>query len=48
VQKILTAITPQQATAIMPPRYTGFIASTHHTYDMVEKAGIAVGKIKPA
>ena len=47
VQKILTAITPQQAQAILPPRYTGFVAATHKSYAMIEKAGLAVGKIKP-
>lgn len=47
VQKILTSITPEQAKSILPPRYTGFVAATHKSYDMIEKAGIAVGKIKP-
>jgi phosphonate transport system substrate-binding protein len=47
VQKILTSITPEQAKTILPPRYTGFVAATHKSYDMIEKAGIAVGKIKP-
>ena len=46
-QKILTAITPQQAQAILPPRYTGFVAATHKSYAMIEEAGLAVGKIKP-
>lgn len=46
VQKILTSITPEQAKTILPPRYTGFVASQHDTYSMIEKAGIAVGKIK--
>ena len=47
VQKILTAITPEQAKTILPPRYSGFVAATHKSYDMIEKAGLAVGKIKP-
>lgn len=46
IQKILTAITPEQAKVLLPPRYTGFVAATHKSYDMIEKAGIAVGKIK--
>lgn len=46
VQKILTAITVEQAKALLPDRYTGFVASTHAFYDVIEKAGIAVGKIK--
>ena len=47
VQKILTSITPEQAKSLLPPRYTGFVAATHKSYDMIEKAGLAVGKIKP-
>lgn len=47
VQKILTSITPGQAKSILPPRYTGFVAATHKSYDTIEKAGLAVGKIKP-
>ena len=47
VQKILTAITVEQAKTLLPPRYTGFVAADHASYEMIEKAGIAVGKIKP-
>ena len=47
VQKILTAITVDQAKTLLPPRYTGFVAADHAAYDTIEKAGIAVGKIKP-
>ena len=47
VQKILTSITAEQAKTLLPPRYTGFVPATHKSYDMIEKAGIAVGKIKP-
>lgn len=46
VQKILTAITDEQARTLLPPRYTGFVAATHASYDTIEKAGISVGKIK--
>jgi phosphonate transport system substrate-binding protein len=46
VQKILTAITGEQAKSLLPPRYTGFVAATHAAYTTIEKAGIAVGKIK--
>lgn len=45
VQKILTSITPEQAKLLLPPRYTGFVASTHASYEVIEKAGVAVGKI---
>ena len=47
VQKILTAITVDQAKTLLPPRYTGFVAADHAAYETIEKAGIAVGKIKP-
>jgi phosphonate transport system substrate-binding protein len=47
VQKILTSITVEQAKTLLPNHYTGFIASTHEYYAPIEKAGIAVGKIKP-
>jgi phosphonate transport system substrate-binding protein len=46
ITAILTAITPEQAKTLLPPHYTGFIASNHAFYDPIEKAGIAVGKIK--
>jgi phosphonate transport system substrate-binding protein len=46
VQKILTAITVEQAKTLLPPRYTGFVAATHASYAMIENAGIVVGKIK--
>jgi len=47
VQKILTTITPEQAKAVLPTRYTGFVTATHASYAMIENAGIAIGKIKP-
>lgn len=47
IQKILTAITVDQAKTLLPPRYTGFVAADHASYETIEKAGIAVGKIKP-
>ena len=47
VQKILTGITVEQAKTLLPTRYTGFVPATHASYDSIEKAGIAVGKIKP-
>lgn len=47
VQKILTTITLEQAKALLPNHYTGFVPATHASYESIEKAGIAVGKIKP-
>jgi phosphonate transport system substrate-binding protein len=46
VQKVLTSISGDEAKALLPPRYTGFVTATHASYGMIEKAGIAVGKIK--
>jgi phosphonate transport system substrate-binding protein len=46
VQAVLTAITPEQAKSLLPNRYTGFVAATHASYQSIEKAGLAVGKIK--
>jgi phosphonate transport system substrate-binding protein len=46
VQKILTAVTADQAKTLLPARYTGFVTATHASYLTIEQAGIAVGKIK--
>lgn len=46
VQKIVTSMTVEQAKALLPNHYTGFVAATHASYASIEKAGIAVGKIK--
>ncbi len=46
VQKILTDITVEQAKALLPNHYTGFVANTHAGYKTIEDAGIAVGRIK--
>ena len=46
VQKILLAITPEQAKVLLPRHYTGFVPATHASYGKIEQAGIAVGKIK--
>ena len=46
IRAALTGITPEQAKTLLPPHYTGFIASDHAFYEPIEKAGLAVGKIK--
>jgi phosphonate transport system substrate-binding protein len=46
VQRILTAISVEQAKTLLPARYTGFVPATHASYATIEKAGVAVGKIK--
>lgn len=47
-QKILTAVTVEQAKTLLPNHYTGFVANTHAGYKSIEDAGIAVGRIKKA
>lgn len=47
VRDVLAAITPDQAKAMLPNRYTGFVPATHASYAIIEQAGIAVGKISP-
>jgi phosphonate transport system substrate-binding protein len=46
LQKIVTAITVEQARTLLPAHYTGFVKADHASYASIEKAGIAVGKIK--
>jgi phosphonate transport system substrate-binding protein len=46
VQKILTSISVEQAKTLLPAHYTGFVKADHASYESIEKAGIAVGKIK--
>lgn len=46
IQKILTAITPDQARTMLPAHYDGFVAATHGTYGTIEEAGTLVGRIK--
>lgn len=46
VQSILASLTPDEAKALLPNRYTGFIKSNHKMYEVIEKAGFAVGRIK--
>lgn len=46
IQHLLLAITEEQAKAILPNHYTGFVAATHKDYASIEDAGIAVGRLK--
>ena len=41
VQSVLSSLTSDEAKALLPNRYTGFVKSTHKSYDMIEKAGLA-------
>lgn len=47
LQSILLGLAGDAARAVMPPRYTGFVAATHASYRMIEDAGLAVGRLKP-
>lgn len=38
-------LTPEQAKAILPPNYTGWERAEPETYELIEKAGRALGKI---
>jgi len=46
IQQLLLAITAEQAKAVLPNHYTGFVAATHQDYASIEAAGIAVGRLK--
>ena len=37
----------EQAKAIMPPRYTGWVPATHASYRLIEEAGLALGRLRP-
>ena len=46
IQQLLLAITAEQAKAVLPNHYTGFVAATHQDYAAIEAAGVAVGRLK--
>jgi len=46
IRAVLAAIGPAEARALLPARYTGFSPATHATYATIERAGIAVGRLK--
>ncbi len=46
IQQLLLAITEEQAKAVLPNHYTGFVAATHQDYAAIEAAGVAVGRLK--
>lgn len=47
-QRALAAIGPDEAAAVLPRRYTGFVAATHESYGLIERAGLALGRLKSA
>lgn len=47
IQQVVVAMPEEQAKAIMPPHYTGWVAATPESYKLIEDAGLAVGRLKP-
>jgi phosphonate transport system substrate-binding protein len=47
-QRAMLAISPEAAVDLLPKRYTGFVAASHDSYALIEKAGLALGRLKPA
>ena len=47
LQETVLAISAEDAKAIMPNHYTGWVKANHESYKLIEDAGVAVGKIKP-
>jgi phosphonate transport system substrate-binding protein len=45
-QQALAAIRPQDAIDLLPKRYTGFVTATHESYQLIERAGLALGRLK--
>lgn len=46
VRKTVTAISVADAKTLLPNHYTGFVSANHESYASIEKAGVAVGRIK--
>lgn len=46
IRATLAAIGPAQARSLLPARYTGFSPATHASYATIERAGVAVGRLK--
>jgi phosphonate transport system substrate-binding protein len=47
-QHAVVAMPPEAAAAVLPKRYTGFVAATHDSYALIERAGLALGRLKVA
>lgn len=46
IRDIVTGISANDAGAIMPPRYTGWVRADHKAFALIEAAGIAVGRLR--
>jgi phosphonate transport system substrate-binding protein len=47
VQEIVLAISDEQALALMPKNYTGWVSADHSSYKIIEDAGVSIGRLKP-
>ena len=47
LRAIVLGLSEEQAKAIMPNHYTGWVKADHSSYKMIEDAGCAVGRLKP-
>jgi phosphonate transport system substrate-binding protein len=46
IREAALAITPEMATRVMPPNYTGWVAAQPDSYAMIEAAGRALGRLR--
>jgi len=46
LQEVLVNLTPDQAKTLLPPNYTGFIASDGSNYAPIQQSGVSVGKLQ--
>lgn len=46
LQETVVSMTEDQAEAIMPNHYTGWVPATHESYKAIEDAGLALGKLR--
>ncbi|MEQ1615158.1 MAG: phosphate/phosphite/phosphonate ABC transporter substrate-binding protein [Hyphomicrobiaceae bacterium] len=46
IQDTVLGITEDEAKALMPKNYTGWIKATHNSYKLIEDAGVSVGRLK--
>ncbi len=47
IREIAMSLTADEAKAVMPRHYTGWVAADHSSYRAIEAAGVAVGRLKP-
>jgi phosphonate transport system substrate-binding protein len=47
IQRLLLDLPAEQARAMLPLGFDGFVPATHETFRAIENAGIVAGRIKP-